>query len=183
MASEGGKGSAVVDAVIDSLAFAKDGRYWSSRVDLADLPRLQDALARKSGFLDVALQGEYVAEQNGGDGQSSRSYLLLTVEGGLWLECQRCLEPVEVDIAISTRFLLVPSGQPWPDEELADDGFDAIAADRQMALLPLIEDELLLSLPIAPRHVVCEAPHGQSEVVPDLSVVNPFAALAKLKKN
>ena len=73
---------------------------------------------------------------------------------------------------------MIAPGEEWPDDDLADDSADAIAAEKALAVLPLIEDEVLLALPIAPRHEKCESPsanasaHGSS----------PFAALVALKK-
>jgi uncharacterized protein len=72
----------------------------------------------------------------------------------------------------------VPPGQSWPDDELAEDGFDAIAAEMEMALLPLIEDEVLLALPIAPRHQTCKLPAAYIEC----NGPSPFAVLGQLKK-
>ncbi|MBU1235173.1 MAG: DUF177 domain-containing protein [Gammaproteobacteria bacterium] len=103
----------------------------------------------------------------------------MEVAGSLNLVCQRCLEPLAFPLQIQARFLLVPVGQSWPDEELAEDGFDAIAAEKEMAVFPLIEDEVMLALPIAPMHEVC------ATVVPEMKeqAPSPFAVLAKLNKS
>ncbi|MBB4010888.1 uncharacterized metal-binding protein YceD (DUF177 family) [Niveibacterium umoris] len=75
------------------------------------------------------------------------------------------------------RFLLVPPGEVIPDDELEEDSFDAIAAERNLDVLALIEDELLLALPISPRHEVCDTPQPRER---DDSA-SPFAALASLR--
>jgi uncharacterized protein len=49
-------------------------------------------------------------------------------------------------------------GEEWPDDDLADDSADAIEAEKALAVLSLIEEEVLLALPIAPRHEQCEPP-------------------------
>ena len=70
-------------------------------------------------------------------------------------------------------------GEEWPDDDLADDSTDAIEAEKELAVLSLIEDEVLLALPIAPRHEQCESPSGTAaEHGP-----SPFAALSALKKH
>lgn len=61
---------------------------------------------------------------------------------------------------------------------MAADGFDAIVAEVDMALLPLIEEEVLLALPLAPRHEACAAP----TTAPDECEPSPFAVLAEFKK-
>lgn len=164
------KRSGIAGTIINSLAFAREGAAFAGRIPVVDLPRLVDVVVDTAGDLDC----EVVGEQDG-DG---RAYLLLRLTGSLKLRCQRCLETVVEPLQIASRFLLVPPGQPWPDDELAEDGFDAIAAEMEMALLPLIEDEVLLALPIAPRHESCEAPVANIE----RNGPSPFAVLGKLKK-
>jgi uncharacterized protein len=79
---------------------------------------------------------------------------------------------------VETRLRLIPPGHEWPEGELEDDTSDAIPAEEEMALLPLIEEEVLLALPIAPMHEVCDSPLAVNKD-PEPS---PFAVLAKLKK-
>jgi uncharacterized protein len=94
------------------------------------------------------------------------------------LRCQRCLGTVIEPLSITSRLWLVAPGRPWPDDELAEDSFDAVEAGKEMALLPLIEEEVLLALPVAPMHEVCDLPVAmQGEHEP-----SPFAVLAKLKR-
>lgn len=159
-----------LQAVLDTLAFANEGNVVTEVVAVAALPRLIEELADNVGRLDCQVTGS----RDGG----GKYWLALEVSGTLGLVCQRCLKRLAFPVDIRTRLLLVPPGQAWPDEELAEDGFDAIAAEKEMALLSLIEDEVLLALPIAPTHEVCAAP------VPVLEEhePSPFAVLAQLKK-
>ncbi|KAF0165000.1 MAG: hypothetical protein FD157_1681 [Rhodocyclaceae bacterium] len=82
-------------------------------------------------------------------------------------------------LAIRSRLQLMAPGEDWPDDDLEDDSVDAITAEADLMVQSLVEDEVLLALPIAPRHEECESPlasasgHGAS----------PFAALADLKKH
>ncbi|MCF8149142.1 MAG: YceD family protein [Burkholderiaceae bacterium] len=111
------------------------------------------------------------------DGEG-KSWLQLDVAGEPVLCCQRCLGGVKFPLSIGSRLQLIAPGESWPDDDLVDDGADAVEADPALAVLSLIEDEVLLALPIAPRHEQCDSPsarasgHGSS----------PFAALAALKK-
>lgn len=156
--------------VVDSLEFARDAGRISGTIPVASLVRLGDMLANDSGILDYRVRGE--RDHQGG------SYLLVEVDGKVVVRCQRCLHEMAVPLHVASRLRLVVPGVPWPEDDLEDDSADAIEADRELALLPLIEDEILLALPLAPRHERCEPP------VPlrDEQEPSPFAALAKLKK-
>ncbi len=157
-------------AVLDGVAFANEGAVAAGVVAVAALPRLVEGLADDSGCLECRVTGS-----RDGDG---KCWLALEVSGTLGLVCQRCLNRLAFPVEIRTRLLLVPPGQAWPDEELAEDGFDAVAAEKEMALLSVIEDEVLLALPIAPMHETCATPVP----VVEEHEPSPFAVLAKLKK-
>lgn len=162
---------AIGQAVIDSLEFAREGDVLCGEVPVAALKRLADVLTDDAGSLHCELRG--------GRDREGKSFLGLRAEGNLNLRCQRCLSPLPFRLEVDSRLLLVAPGEEWPDDELADDGMDAIEAGREQAVLPLIEDEVLLALPIAPRHEDCRPPQAAgAEQRP-----SPFAVLAGLKKH
>lgn len=147
------------------------GGHLAGSVAIAALGRLADVIADGAGELACSLDG--------GRDEDGKPYLHLRVEGVLHLSCQRCLSAMPFDVGIDSRLLLVAPGQEWPDEELSDDENDMIEADAALAVLPLIEDEVLLALPIAPRHEDCRPPLADGgDKKP-----SPFAALADLKKH
>ncbi len=155
--------------VIDSPDFARHGGSLSGSVAVAQLSRLADQLADQAGSLAFELRG--VRDEEG------KSFLSLSVTGSLNLRCQRCLAPLPFGVAIDSTLLLVAPGEEWPDEELEDDRMDAIEASRELAVLPLVEDEVLLALPNSPRHANCALPATmETQARP-----SPFAVLAKLK--
>ncbi len=156
--------------VIDGLSFAREGAVVTGIVPVAALPRLLEGLANGDGWLDCRIVGRKDTE--------GKSWLTLEVSGTLDLVCQCCLEVLAFQVDIQSHLLLVPQGQPWPDDELAEDGFDAVAAEKEMMLRSLIEDEVLLALPIVPRHDTCETALPAVEA----QEPSPFAVLAKLKK-
>ena len=92
--------------------------------------------------------------------------------------CQRCLGGVKFPLVISSRLQLMAPGEEWPDDDLVDDSADAITAEKALAVLSLVEDEVLLALPIAPRHEQCDSPLA----VAGENGSSPFAALVALKK-
>jgi uncharacterized protein len=161
----------IAGTVLDSLEFARNGGLLERRVDLGELPRLADVLATRTGSLAVRLEGWRDVE--------GKSWLQLDISGELVLRCQRCLGGVGFPLVIGSSLQLVAPGEAWPDDDLENDSADAIEAEEKLVVLSLIEDEVLLALPIAPRHEQCESPSGDSvEHGP-----SPFAALAALKKH
>lgn len=158
----------IVGIVIDSLAFAREARHLVGELAVSDLPRLADVLADNIGQLSCRLSG--------GRNEEGKLFLLLEVAGELCLKCQRCLDPLVLPLAIKSTILLVPPGAPWPDEGLADDAADAIEALVEQSVASLIEEEVLLALPVVPRHESCALPAGSTG---DSLAVSPFATLTR----
>lgn len=139
---------------------------------MADLLRLSDVLASSEGQLVWQIEGLMV---QGAAGMEPR--LRLTASGQLVLGCQRCLGGLPWVLKVDTLLHPVRVGQPIAEEELEDDEVDAIEVDGELDALALVEDEILLALPIAPRHENCESP----QVVGGSTKESPFAALASLR--
>lgn len=163
-------GDSGLGPVIDGVEFSRVGRSLGFSLGLASMPRLADLLVDSRGAVECQVLGEVDGEGN--------AFLVLAVAGCLSLRCQRCLGVLTHSLQIEARLLLVSPGQDWPDDELIEDGFDAVAAEREMALLPMVEEEILLALPLAPCHETCEPP----AVAVETDDPSPFAVLAKLKK-
>ena len=161
----------IAGTVIDCLEFARSGGVLERSVGLDELPRLADVLVATTGFLSVRLAGSR--------DDKGKSWLQVDVAGEPVLCCQRCLGGVRFPLAISSRLQLMAPGEEWPDDDLADDSADAVEAGRALAVLSLVEEEVLLALPIAPRHEQCKPPSGSTTE----NGPSPFAALAALKKH
>jgi uncharacterized protein len=100
------------------------------------------------------------------------------------LTCQRCLGAVPAPLAVVSRFRFV-AGETQAAALDAEAEEDVLASTRSLDLRTLAEDELLLALPIVPRHDVCPTPLPRPSAGPDdeaAAAPNPFAALAGLKK-
>ena len=166
--------SSFVEVVFDSLEFAYDGRKLVGELPIAVFDRLKKSLCSDQGTLQFNLQGQTEESASGG---KTKPTLHLRVAGTLQMECQRCLQPMDVPLAINACLLLIAPGKPWPDD-LEDETAEAIAADAAMLLKDLIEDEVLLALPIVPRHERCELPVDNG----DKHATSPFAVLTQLKK-
>lgn len=134
--------------VIDGLEFAKSGAKLQGAWPIAELPRLRDALRAAEGTLSYELRG--VTQTQG------RPALRLRVEGTLPLVCQRCLGALEFPLHLEVALLLAATQAEIDAEPLAAFGPESIVAGREMPVQTLVEDEVLLAIPIAPRHPACD---------------------------
>ncbi|MCB1959575.1 MAG: DUF177 domain-containing protein [Rhodocyclaceae bacterium] len=149
---------------IDAPAFAREGRQLTGREPVSGFERLAALIVAPSGDLEFEVSGLC--------GARGALFVDVVTRGTLMIQCQRCLGPMPWVFDTHGRMLLVPPGQAFPDED-ADEDFDAIQADSNFAVLPLIEDEVLLTLPFAPRHEQCEPPLPLGAVAKE----SPFAVL------
>jgi uncharacterized protein len=135
--------------VIDGFEFARAGLKLGGEWPISDFPRWRDALASDSGWVRYELEG--VPEAKG------RPALRLSVQGTLALTCQRCLERLDYPVRIAALLLLYAGEREIGEEPQDADGPDRIVAGREMAVHDMIEDEVLLAIPYAPRHAQCES--------------------------
>lgn len=155
---------------IDSLDFARRGGELSGDVPVAELPRMTDLLADSEGKISYVLRGLA--------GKDGNPQLELIVDGLCNLRCQRCLNALTYPIKLVSRLRLVSEGEV-DNSDIEDDEVDSIPAEKRLDVLALLEEELLLSLPIAPKHGLGEC---QIAVEGLNRSNNPFAVLAGLKK-
>src|SRR5438105_12558018 len=135
--------------VIDGFEFATAGATQEGTLPLASFPRLQDALVSDSGNVAYKVQG--VRDERG------RPSLLLSVRGTLQLRCQRCLGPLAHEVRAEALLVLASSQAEIDAEPVGVDSADRVVAGKEMVVRDLVEDELILALPYAPRHEGCEA--------------------------
>jgi uncharacterized protein len=135
--------------VIDGFEFASAGRSLEGSWPIRDFPRLRDMLAQDEG--DIAYEVEGVHDARG------RPSLQVKAQGMLALRCQRCLEPLAFEVR-ADELLVLAGTQAEIDAEPADvNAADRVVGTKEMAVRDLVEDELILALPYAPRHPGCSA--------------------------
>ncbi len=105
----------------------------------------------------------------------------------LHLTCQRCLEAVAVPIVVERSFRFV-HGEEVAEVEDEEAEEDVLALDKQFKLRDLIEDEILMAMPLVPRHEACPGELRLSVVDPDFEAAQhakpkPFDALAVLRSS
>ncbi len=164
---------------------ARDAAVLQSATPLGDLPRLSQDLP--AGHALHTLRWQARGQMRPGADGSPQVWLHLDITGELPQVCQRCLGLFmqEVDIQRTFRFAADEEQAAAQDAEAEE---DVLVLKPEFNLLELIEDEVLLALPVVPRHPVCpQAPKLQVQD-PDFEEraterVHPFAGLAALRKN
>lgn len=168
---------------LDVLAFARDACHMQGEGVLADWSRLAseqfgDTLA--PGAVNWQVDGRTVSQSGGAD----QIWLDLHASVQLPMQCQRCLTPVleTVEAKRSFRFVADEATAAALDDEAEE---DILVISRDFDALSLVEDELILSLPLVPLHEICPETVPMSAVDPEFEVAaerpNPFGVLASLK--
>ena len=112
-------------------------------------------------------------------------WMHLQADATLPLVCQRCLQPVDMAISVQRAFRFVADEATAAAEDDQSEE-DLLALSRSFDLVELVEDELLMELPVAPRHDVCPEPVKMSTADAGFEAAaaereHPFAILGKLK--
>lgn len=178
------KSRTYVPEKLDLAHFARKGARLDGEWAVAGLERLADSAAPEAPAaawpaVRWSLQGE-IREPKGGKPQI---WLHVQAKAQVSLTCQRCLQPVQESLELD-RWVRFVDTEAEAAELDADSDDDVLALPRHLDARELIEDELLLALPLVPMHEVCPQPLPQAEgdLDPVQEKPNPFAALAALKR-
>ena len=154
---------------------------------MTDMPRLAKEASSVNPGDGFAWQIETHFENS--PGSEPRQILDLALKGRLHLVCQRCLQDCAVNLDEKRRFILVATEAEADDYPLEDEEQEPLVASQHFNLLETIEDEVLLSLPLIPKHPegFCE-PHAtvfglEDEDERSDERENPFNVLKNMKKN
>ena len=159
---------------IDPKQLALQNAYLTGEVALAQLKRLHDSLCEIQGMVKI----EWIFALD----NKQRPTIQGSIQAQLPMLCQRCLQPLQwtIDTQIA---LVVFNSEPHPNEELLIE-YEIITLNHdRLSLLSLIEDEIILALPIVAKHDVCIANEYQlsAEKMANNASSNPFQLLLKLK--
>ncbi|MBD9414564.1 DUF177 domain-containing protein [Pseudomonas sp. PDM16] len=163
---------------VDPRKLADRGATLEGEMPLASFERLCDPLADNVGKVHAKL----VFERDERRAVSIHSELEVEVK----MVCQRCLELVALPIRSECDYAVVKVGA---DTQSLPKGYDVLeVGEDPLDLMTLVEDELLLALPIVPVHAPdeCQQPAGANEPESsrdEVSRSNPFSVLAQLKRD
>jgi uncharacterized protein len=154
---------------------------------ITDMPRLAKEVASINPGDGFAWQMETHFEDS--PGSEPLQILDLVLNGRLHLVCQCCLQDCAIDLDEKRRFILVASEAEADAYPLEDEEQEPLVASQHFNLLETMEDEVLLSLPLIPKHPegFCE-PHATVFGLEDEDGAldereNPFNVLKNMKKN
>ena len=168
---------------LDVKSFAEEAGQLAGQDRLGTHVRLMTETADRGA--DLPLDWSATGELRNPGHLHPEIWLLLEARAVLPLNCQRCLGSVDVAVEVARPFRFVA------DEDVAmaqDDASeeDLLALSRSFDLIELIEDELLMDMPVAPRHAVCPEPVKLAVADADFDVaaterVNPFSLLQQFR--
>jgi uncharacterized protein len=172
---------------LDVTAFARAQGTLQGTTPLARLTRLTGSTVTLADGAADAVRWSVTGLWTDRPGHVAEVRLHLVARAQVWLECQRCLQPMAHGLEVDGRFRFVAGEDAAArlDEESEE---DVLALPRALKLDDLIEDEFILALPIVPVHDTCPQPLSFSgEADTDLPALDPaapdhpFAVLAGFK--
>jgi len=170
---------------LDVAAFAQAGARLAGQDPLTRYVRLSAEAAGPSQETSVHWEAAGESRQDGAG--RAEPWLHLFAHTRVPLVCQRCLAPVQVPLEVDRWFRFAPDEATAAllDEEAEE---DVLAVSRDFDLHALVEDELLMALPITPLHDECPQALPASAIDPEFEQAqegkpNPFAGLAKLRRD
>jgi len=173
-------------------AFAQEGVALTETTLLQNLERLAEETQGLQA--DSAVQWQARGELRPRTGAEDEVWLHLQAEANVPLTCQRCMGVVQTPVEVDQWYRFVAS----EDIAMAEDDQseeDLLVMEPQFNLLAVLEDELLMALPLVPMHEECPvAPKLQAGDIEGPNAAgsageggepgkkpNPFAVLAQLK--
>lgn len=163
---------------IDPRKFAQQGLSLEGKIAVSDLPRVAEVLAEPGTEVGVALTFD-IDEQG-------LKVVSGSVGGTLSVVCQRCLEPLPLEVEAELKLALA-----WDEDEAKNlpRRFDPwIVGEGATDIYAIVEEELLLALPMVAYHEepCIDATLYQSGEVEEADVepkANPFQMLEQLKSS
>jgi uncharacterized protein len=166
---------------LDLPRFAEDAAVAAGHWPAPDLARLaEDAPPAGDGLVHWTARGERRAVA----GSAPQPWLHLSASTVVRLTCQRCLQALDEPLQAERSFRFVADeAEAERQDEDAEEDVLALPPRGRLDLLPLVEDELILALPLVPRHATCPQPLPlPADDLDEAPAEHPFAALAALKQ-
>jgi uncharacterized protein len=146
-------------------------QVFEGDVDLDEMTDLADSLANEDARLHYTVTARLDAQR--------RKVVSCIIEGFVFLTCQSSLDAFRHEISIKDALVLVDRESELPPFEEESEAEDYMVADGPIDVPDLVEEAILLALPMVPRKPGVEEPDAKPA---SGSKQSPFAALAGLKK-
>ena len=156
----------------DPWAYAKNRCRDSGTLPLAETETLRQWTGTRDDVVHYTLEGQ--VDKHG------QTRLSGNVRAVLHTECQRCLEPMALEVAHDFDYVLIRDQSL--EDRVADGSETLICAGDELDLAWFIEEEVLLAMPMIAKHDDCSLPQigAQDPLPPADAQPNPFAALKDL---
>ncbi|MCC6473955.1 MAG: DUF177 domain-containing protein [Burkholderiales bacterium] len=154
--------------LIDGFPFARAGSEVHGTLGPKQLPRLAE--------MGCGVQDELAYRVRGDLNDRGSPCLCVQAQGTLVLACRRCLEPIRFSLEVEVELVLAGSQR---EIEAAEDDVDRVLASRAMDVAELVEDEVILAVPMAPAHAACALDLAQARA----ARASPFEVLRQLKRH
>jgi uncharacterized protein len=163
---------AMLPKQIDPIQLAEHKTALKGELCLSDMVRLNEILLDKKGIARIDL--------NFGKDAADIAYVRGSIKTEFKLSCQRCSGPMSLALEIAVA--LSPVRTDEEAQQLPKEYDPLILTDDTLQLITLVEEEILLSVPIVPKHSVTECPSQSSHIEweEEKDTGNPFADLKKL---
>ena len=157
---------------IDPAQLSAKPRVIAGTVEPGRFPRLRDLLATPDGELHYEISAVL-------DGKR-RKVVSCIIEGSVFLTCQSTMEVFRHPLKVKERLVLVDKEAQLPPIDQESDAEDHVVAEGVLDARNLIEDAVILALPMVPRKP--GAGKEAAKVAPKPARESPFAALGALKR-
>lgn len=167
---------------LDVAAVAAAGVALAGTWPLAGFARL-DSVATDVPIATLEVTWRVAGSEIELAGAGRSASLLVDAHATVAAVCQRCLRPMGVRLDVERRIVFVP-GEDRAEALDAESEDDVLALPDALDLHALVEDELLLAMPIVPCHEVCPEPlafEAGGTTEGEDPADHPFAALATWK--
>lgn len=175
---DGAPATARLPEVLDAWRMVTARRGFEGTLPLSSMARLRDVLCDDEGDVRYAIEFDRDALQV--------AYVEVRIQAALPLSCQRSLQRFLQPVQVSQRLALLQAGTDLEAAEAGlPPGYEALVLPADGALRPadLVEDELILAVPVVPVAPGSEAVERDWPVSDaEEEKASPFAALAALKK-
>ncbi|MGH8129465.1 MAG: YceD family protein [Steroidobacteraceae bacterium] len=162
------------DQPLDAYGLARSRAVIEREFSVGGFARLRDRLAELTGSAAARIEFRFL------EGLPAAE---LHVEASVVLVCQRCLGPVRRKLESVSPLVFADEDAPGLPPDYEPVGGDP----RKLDLTALVEDELLLSLPLIAQHEPteeCKPPGGAAKSQPEAPAMRrPFAGLKDLLKH
>jgi len=130
--------------VIDTVKFARNGQQMIHSFTVEDLQRVRDIVGDIGEKIEAKLEGGVL--------KAGKPFIDLSIKADLPLTCQRCLERMNYELNSSTRFIIAFGNSELTDLSDEPGDVEVLMAQEDTDVVAMVEDELLLRLPMAAKH-------------------------------